>query len=197
MDDIATPHNNQRNSNLLNIQEINRKGRISPLPQAVQGAQPQLTGPTGEPGIKSEFGRMFSGIGTGVGNMSSPVPLGAQLPYVGASLMRREDSDGAHQEPPASEPLTKAGQRGKRRKNKDDDGRGDEESTGRLTPVGGRIKKAKTHSHHHHQYVFLLGFPPHSLSIRLTNILPAITTILITTILNSPRRFLEVHHSRA
>ncbi|KAI9791845.1 MAG: hypothetical protein M1816_003390 [Peltula sp. TS41687] len=42
-------------------------GRNSPLPQAVQGAQSQLSGPGDEPGIKSEFGRMFSGIGSGVG----------------------------------------------------------------------------------------------------------------------------------
>lgn len=46
-------------------------GRNSPLPQAVQGAQSQLSGPGDEPGIKSEFGRMFSGIGSGVGVGSS------------------------------------------------------------------------------------------------------------------------------
>jgi len=153
MEEIATPHSQQRH--LLSIQEINRKGRISPLPQAVQGAQPQLAGPAGEPGIKSEFGRMFSGIGTGVGNMSSPVPSGAQLPYAAPGLLRREDSDGVPPEPLGGDTSAKGGQpnRGKRRKQqKEDDVRGDEESTGRLTPVGARAKKAKTHSHHHHQY---------------------------------------------
>ena len=32
----------------LGVQEMNRKGRISPLPQAVQGAQGQIGGPGGE-----------------------------------------------------------------------------------------------------------------------------------------------------
>ncbi|KAK5132061.1 hypothetical protein LTR08_000398 [Meristemomyces frigidus] len=49
--------------------ELNRKGRNSPLPQAVQGAQPRHVGPGGDnPGIKMEFGRMFSGLGSGVGS---------------------------------------------------------------------------------------------------------------------------------
>lgn len=142
IEEISTPHGHQRS--LLGVQEINRKGRISPLPQAVQGAQPQLAGPAGEPGIKSEFGRMFSGIGTGVGTLSSPVPAGAQLAYGGAGLLRREELD-APQEPPVE--VVKTTGRGKRRKLKEED---DEASNGRLTPVGGRAKKAK--GHHHHQY---------------------------------------------
>lgn len=47
-EDPTQPTTHQRA--LLQIQEINRRGRISPLPQAVQGAQPQLSGPAGEPG---------------------------------------------------------------------------------------------------------------------------------------------------
>ncbi|CAJ2510650.1 Uu.00g062750.m01.CDS01 [Anthostomella pinea] len=133
---------------LLGVQEINRKGRVSPLPQAVQGAQPLLQGPAGEPGIKSEFGRMFSGIGSGVRGIgvSSPVPSGAQIPFSNASLVRRDDV-----EPPAPEPVVEApvkAQR-KRRKPKDDDGKGDDDSTGRNTPVG-RAKRTKTLAHHHH-----------------------------------------------
>ena len=152
MEDMGAAHGHQRG--LLAVQEINRKGRISPLPQAVQGAQPQLAGPTGEPGIKSEFGRMFSGIGTGVGALSSPVPAGSQVAYGGSSLHRRDDGDGTPEES-AVEP-TKAGRepaRGKRRRLKEDDAREDDGSTGRLTPVGNRAKKAKSHGHHHHQYV--------------------------------------------
>ncbi|KAK4445184.1 protein split ends [Podospora aff. communis PSN243] len=155
MEEVSTPHGQQRGNHLLVVQEINRKGRISPLPQAVQGAQPQLAGPAREPGIKSEFGRMFIGIGTGVGNMSSPIAPGAQLPYGPAGLLRREDSDNAVPEPLGGDASVKGGRepnRGKRRKPKEEDIRGDEESTGRLTPVGGRAKKAKTHSHHHHHH---------------------------------------------
>ncbi|KAK5119281.1 hypothetical protein LTR85_007637 [Meristemomyces frigidus] len=49
--------------------DMSRKGRNSPLPQAVQGAQPRHVGPGGNnPGIKMEFGRMFSGLGSGVGS---------------------------------------------------------------------------------------------------------------------------------
>ncbi|GKT44263.1 uncharacterized protein ColSpa_04444 [Colletotrichum spaethianum] len=144
-------HPNQRN--LLAVQEINRKGRVSPLPQAVQGAQPQLPGPAGEPGIKSEFGRMFSGIGSGVTGLGvgSPVTAGAQLPYTNASLARRDETDSAAHE---SGPDTVAPKpKGRRRKLKEEDTKGDEESTGRLTPSGSRAKRPKTHGHHHHQYV--------------------------------------------
>ncbi|KAK0736521.1 histone deacetylation protein Rxt3-domain-containing protein [Apiosordaria backusii] len=160
MEELNAPHGPQRN--LLGVQEINRKGRISPLPQAVQGAQPQLAGPAGEPGIKSEFGRMFSGIGSGVGAISSPVPTGAQLPFNAMGLLRREEPEGALHEPVVE--IVKPG-RGKRRKLKEEDIRDEDGSTGRSTPVGGRAKKAKTHAHHHHQYVPVPGLPGQSSNV--------------------------------
>lgn len=147
----------QSNNGLLAIGEINRKGRISPLPQAVQGAQPQHQGPAGEPGIKSEFGRMFSGIGSGASGLgfSSPVLSGA-TPFTNSSLARREDVEPPHEAP---EPPVKA-VRKRNRKAKDVDGKGDDDdSTGRNTPVG-RAKRPKTHAHHHHhQYVSMSRFP--------------------------------------
>lgn len=86
----------QQQRNLLAIQELNRsKGRVSPLPQAVQGARsqshPLLGGPGGEPGIKSEFGRMFSGIGGGVSSPIAPGP--AQLPF--SSSQQQQAGTGA------------------------------------------------------------------------------------------------------
>jgi hypothetical protein len=148
MDDINQAPHNQRS--LLQIQEINRKGRISPLPQAVQGAQPQLSGPAGEPGIKSEFGRIFAGISGGIGGISSPAPTRTALPFSGPGMLRRDDSDIPPQEVGA-EPPAKPSARGKRsRKPKDDDGNG--EDSGRASPAG-RNKRAKNHAHHHHQYV--------------------------------------------
>lgn len=151
------PHPMAPQQHFLRIQEINRKGRISPLPQAVQGAQPQIQGPPGEAGIKSEFGRMFSGIGSGVSGLSmpSPVAAGAHLPPPNSTLGRREELEHA---PPEAHNEGKAGRetapRAKRRKAKDDDAKGDEESNGRSTPLGSRAKRLKTHSHHHHhQYV--------------------------------------------
>lgn len=148
MDDVNQPPHNQRS--LLQVHEINRKGRISPLPQAVQGAQPQLSGPAGEPGIKSEFGRIFAGISGGIGGISSPAPTRTALPFSGPGMLRRDDSDIPQQEA-GPEPATKPGARGKRsRKPKDDDGNG--EDSGRASPAG-RNKRAKNHAHHHHQYV--------------------------------------------
>lgn len=141
--------------NLLRVQDMNRKGRISPLPQAVQGAQPQIPGPPGEAGIKSEFGRMFSGIGSGVSGLgvSSPVASGAQLPFSSSGLGRRDDPDHTPQDMIVdSKGSRESAARTKRRKTKDDEAKGDEETTGRSTPVG-KAKRQKTHSHHHHQYV--------------------------------------------
>ncbi|KAF9769866.1 hypothetical protein IL306_012647 [Fusarium sp. DS 682] len=148
-DDASAP-NGQRN--LLAIQEMNRKGRISPLPQAVQGAQLQQPGPTGEPGIKSEFGRMFAGIGNGVIGVSSPIASSA-MPFTNASLAKREDSENVT--PDSGTEAGGKGTKGRRRKLKDDDGKGDDDSSGRVTPAN-RAKRPKTHQHHHHhQYVGL------------------------------------------
>ncbi|KAI9716746.1 MAG: hypothetical protein M1828_007553 [Chrysothrix sp. TS-e1954] len=59
---------------LLNtIDSSRRMDRASPLPQAVQGASSQPAGSGRDPTIKSEFGRMFSGIGSGFG--STPQPM--------------------------------------------------------------------------------------------------------------------------
>jgi hypothetical protein len=142
----------QSSGGFLAIGEINRKGRISPLPQAVQGAQPQAVGPAGEPGIKSEFGRMFAGIGSGASafGVSSPGP--SHAPFTNAGLGRRDDGEPhpveAAAEPPAKPP------RKRNRKAKEDESKVDEDGSGRLTP-GGRTKRVRTNHahHHHHQYV--------------------------------------------
>lgn len=150
------PHPMAPQQNFLRIQEMNRKGRISPLPQAVQGAQPQIQGPPGEAGIKSEFGRMFSGIGSGLSGLGvpSPVTSGAQLPFPSSGMGRRDELDHAPQEPSNDAKTSRdSSSRNKRRKAKEEDVKGDEESNGRATPLG-RAKRLKTHSHHHHhQYV--------------------------------------------
>jgi histone deacetylation protein Rxt3 len=72
----------QQSRSLLGISsEPNKRGRASPLPQAVKGAQAQLLGPGSDPSIKSEFGRLFQGLGSGLGgpgnltpSRQSPVP---------------------------------------------------------------------------------------------------------------------------
>jgi hypothetical protein len=148
-------HAQQRN--FLNVQEINRKGRSSPLPQAVQGAQGQLNGPGGEPSIKNEFGRMFSGIGSGVGVMGVPSPISAgphSMPFSNSSQLRDPDAMQDSPNENGGQRMARSASRGgRRRKLKEEDSRGDDESsTGRRTPSGsGRVKRAKTHHHHHHQ----------------------------------------------
>ncbi|KAL8282483.1 hypothetical protein RB600_005776 [Gaeumannomyces tritici] len=155
-EEIPPPHREPPRG-LLAIQEMNRKGRVSPLPQAVQGAQPQLPGPASEPGIKSEFGRMFSGIGSGVGALSSPIPSGAQVPFTTAGLMRKDDSEGPGHEGMVDNTsgvakLTREASRNKRRsKVKEEEARVEDDGSGRLTPVG-RVKRAKTHNHAHHHH---------------------------------------------
>jgi hypothetical protein len=70
--------------------EGKRGGRYSPLPQAVQGAQAQSIGP--EVGIKTEHGRIFSGLGSGVGTATaSPAHGPAGL---AVSPFKRDDNGG-------------------------------------------------------------------------------------------------------
>jgi hypothetical protein len=52
----------------------NKTGRASPLPQAVKGAQTQYVGPNSDPSVKSEFGRIFQGLGSGLGGPGSMTP---------------------------------------------------------------------------------------------------------------------------
>ncbi|KAH8202406.1 hypothetical protein TruAng_003391 [Truncatella angustata] len=149
----APPLARQPSSGFLAVGEMNRKGRISPLPQAVQGAQPQSITPSGEPGIKSEFGRMFSGIGSGASGFGMPSPGPAHLPFTNASLARRDDVEPPPPEVTADPPP----KRKRQRKPKNEDKEGDDDSTGRQTPAGRTTKRARTshasHAHHHHQYV--------------------------------------------
>ena len=147
----------QQQRSFLGVQEINRKGRSSPLPQAVQGAQGQLSGPGGDPSVKNEFGRMFSGIGSGVSQMQvpSPVTAGPQgTPFSSSGQLRREDLEGLQISPieNGGQKLSRSTSRGGRKqKLKEEDSKGDDESsTGRHTPSG-RGKRQKIHHHHHHQ----------------------------------------------
>ena len=147
----------QQSRSLLGPGEMNRKGRASPLPQAVQGAQIQQAGPAGEPHIKNEFGRMFSGIGSGVGGMgvSSPVSANAPgVPFSNPNQARREnlESLGRQDSPTEMGPkIPREASRGGRRKKLIDEDREDESSTGRVTPSG-RGKRPKLHHHHSHHH---------------------------------------------
>ena len=85
IEDIRRPFMGMQNDH------IRRYDRGSPLPQAVQGAQSQPVGSGRDPGIKSEFGRMFSGLGSGVG--STPQPNGTSTPSRRSPLDERKPAD--------------------------------------------------------------------------------------------------------
>ena len=133
-----------------------RAGRLSPLPQAVQGAQGQKRGPSTDPTIKNEFSRMFAGIGSGVG--SAGLNSGASTPFPPSPKQNSEADrptplSGRHD---LNEPRARNGSRiGKRaRKVKDDEAKDIEVIEDRA--LGGMngtrtLKKSRLgQSHHHH-----------------------------------------------
>lgn len=150
---------------ILNISpELNRKGRNSPLPQAVQGAQPRHVGPGGDnPGIKMEFGRMFSGLGSGVGSvtpnphhavngLSTPSRMSPSSRHIDSHDLTRSAVAEIDQKRSGSKAGSRAGRRNGRRSRDD----GDQDGDGRRTPDLQRNKRAKTnhatHHHHHHMH---------------------------------------------
>ena len=143
--------------------ENNKKtGRASPLPQAVQGAQAQPAGPGGNPNIKNEFGRMFSGLGSGLS--SAPPNNGITTPSRLSPLPRRSH-DGVESAPPhgnvniESSKLTRTGSfpgRKFRQVKGDASFPGDGGADGRSTPgamleqSSGRSRYTRSSHHHHH-----------------------------------------------
>ncbi|KAH5396376.1 hypothetical protein HBI32_202510 [Parastagonospora nodorum] len=132
------------------LEASRRTGRASPLPQAVQGAQAQPMSIGKDPGIKSEFGRMFSGLGSGLGSSTpsrgSPLPHNGQGPFAqdpesGDMMMRLQRVN------------SQQGRKSKRVK--DEDVFDADSNDGRGTPSGVRGAKRNkyTHAGHHHHHV--------------------------------------------
>lgn len=144
VDDVVQSHRTMLG--LLN--DNKRPGRVSPLPQAVQGAQEQKRGPSSDPIIKNEFSRMFAGIGSGVG--STGMNSGTSTPFPPSpkpESERRITFTG-------SDALARNGSRiGKRaRKPRYDEPKGPEIVDVRATTgsVGAKgIKRSKNGTHHH------------------------------------------------
>lgn len=163
-DDISLPHQQQTPRSLLAVQTENgrRGGRNSPLPQAVQGAQGQLSGPAGEPGIRSEFGRMFSGIGSGVGSALASTGPGTNGdgPQMLQELPQKNDAVDDHLDATTVAEATDTGvapepSRGTKRPRKsklDKNTLEVEGSKKRASPEVGLPKKLRPVSHHHHHY---------------------------------------------
>ncbi|KAK2758322.1 hypothetical protein FQN54_004168 [Arachnomyces sp. PD_36] len=143
--------------NLLNINAENKRaGRLSPLPQAVQGAQAQPAGPTGEPGIKNELGRVFSGIGSGVG-VSAPGQVGSgpstpvtASPFKRDDAMVRSASGGINDGAIPKRAASGTGKRG--RKPKDEESKDGSENGGTQRTSGARGGRRGRHVHHHHHH---------------------------------------------
>ena len=123
---------------ILGLANEFKRGRYSPLPQAVQGAQAQT--PIPDSGIKSEHGRVFAGLGSGIGTGSNGLAPGP--PGLSASPFKRDDglprlSEDNLMKISRSTPGTQK----RPRKFKDDDTRGASDPDARGT------KKAKNHHH--------------------------------------------------
>lgn len=138
----------------------NRRGRISPLPQAVQGAQARLSGPASDPGIKNEFGKMFVGLGSGVGSAgkvgsgaSTPRPLS---PTRNLDIERRTPLSSRADLAKLTKPRTSSRVGRTRRKATDEEPTQDPEIVEIPSTIGlpgARGGKKSRHSHHHHQHL--------------------------------------------
>ena len=126
-----------------------RGGRASPLPQAVQGAQAPFIGATGEPSIKNELGRVFSGIGSGVGGVTAGSSgSGPSTPHISSPFKRDSfpgrSMNGDGDDPRIARPPSATGAR-RSRKSRDEDAMD--------LDTGGRGRRPRHAHHHHHQYV--------------------------------------------
>lgn len=130
------------------LEASRRTGRASPLPQAVQGAQAQPLSIGKDPGIKSEFGRMFSGLGSGLG--STTPSRGSPLPHNGQNSFSHDAESGD-----VLRLQRVNSQQGRKPKRvKDEDVFDADSIDGRGTPSAARGAKRNKHNHagHHHHH---------------------------------------------
>ncbi|KAL8789506.1 MAG: hypothetical protein Q9213_001119 [Squamulea squamosa] len=148
------PHARHSLSLLL---ENGKRGRVSPLPQAVQGAQSRNSGPASDPGIKNEFGRMFSGIGSGVGS-SGPMGSGASTPFLGSPKAshepeRRTPFAGRGELMELSRPRPRS-KMGRVRLANDENPRMEVDNINKPSSIGASAARGikRRHGHHHHPH---------------------------------------------
>ena len=110
----------------------NRRSRYSPVPQAVQGAQAQTPVPDG--GVKSEQGRVFSGIGGGIGSSTTPIPATS-------SPFKKDDSARLPEPPRMGRTASNTGKRS--RKTQDDESRADGDHSGKKSSAPKSNKRTK------------------------------------------------------
>ena len=149
--------NNHRHS-LAIMLDNNKRGRLSPLPQAVQGAQSRPSNtPSRDPGIKNEFSKMFAGIGSGVTGVGGS---GASTPFPPSPRQSVENEQRPFGPPGEIIKITESrnGSRmGKRKPKAKDDEIDNNDGRAFGASVDGRGMKRAKHGHRHHihghQYV--------------------------------------------
>lgn len=150
-----------RSALALLIENSKRGGRFSPLPQAVQGAQGRTSGPASDPGIKNEFARMFSGIGSGVGS-AGPTGSGTNTPFPPPSPtmshgpQRRTPFGNSADLNSSSKPRTSLKNSRRTRRVRDDESKPELEDGEGGTPTSAAargIKKSRGTHHHHPHHV--------------------------------------------
>jgi hypothetical protein len=137
-----------------------RGGRASPLPQAVQGAQAPFIGASGEQAINNELGRVFSGIGSGVGGVTAGVSGSGHSTPLGASPFKRDsftgrsmNGDGMDEAAKLARPSSASGLRS--RKSRDEEQMEIEANDTRGILSARNARRSRHAHHHHHQYVLL------------------------------------------
>ncbi|KAJ5437653.1 hypothetical protein N7445_006197 [Penicillium cf. griseofulvum] len=135
-----------------------RGGRASPLPQAVQGAQAPYLGPAGVSAIKNELGRVFSGIGSGVGGVTAATggsgpstPLGSS-PFKRDSLTGRSNGDGMDEASKLARPSSAAGRRSRKSRDEEQMELEANDAQGLLSARNARRSRHSHHHHHHHHH---------------------------------------------
>ncbi|KAL9038983.1 MAG: hypothetical protein Q9214_005062, partial [Letrouitia sp. 1 TL-2023] len=149
----------QQRHSIATLIENNKRGRISPFPQAVQGAQGRNSGPASDPGIKNEFARMFLGIGSGVGS-SGPMGSGSSTPFPGSPKANQEPerrtSMAANRGDFGEIVWQRQGSRNAKRGRslKDDETKANGNNGDNSTVIGStnRVPKRRHVHHHHHQH---------------------------------------------
>ncbi|OGE53840.1 hypothetical protein PENARI_c007G04198 [Penicillium arizonense] len=139
--------------------EGKRGGRASPLPQAVQGAQAPFIGPAGESSIKNDLGRVFSGIGSGVGGVTASAggsgpstPLGSS-PFKRDSLTGRSINGEAIDEAARlARPPSASGRRSRRPRDEEQMELEANDPRGVLSARNARRSRHAHHHHHHHHH---------------------------------------------
>ena len=142
---------------LAAILDSNRRGRLSPLPQAVLGAQSRMNGPSRDPSIKSEFSKVFAGIGGGVSSSglagsgaSTPIPPSPKQSVENDQRLPGKANKGQGSDSRSASRVGKKRMKLKEEEQANDRENGDPKSA--IGPVASRGAKRSKHSHHHHTH---------------------------------------------